>query len=86
MPSPLRRQMPMGQGPVPQPNQQTPGGPANFMQQMIFNRLYQSNPQFRAFADSMRGQNPEQAFRERGLDYSQYQNMDPGQIKRMLGF
>ena len=75
----------MGQGPVPN-NQQQLGGPANLMQQMIFNKLYQSNPQFRAFADSMRGQNPQQAFQERGLDYGQFQNMDISQVKRMLGF
>ena len=85
MPSPLRNPTPMGQGPAPS-NQQPLGGPANLMQQMIFNRLYQSNPQFRAFADSMRGQDPQQAFQERGLDYSQFQNIDANQIKRMLGF
>lgn len=82
MPSPLRR--PMNPGPETS-NPQQQGGPINFMQQMIFNRLYQSNPQFRAFADSMRGQSPEQAFQERGLDYSQFQNMDVNQAKRMLG-
>lgn len=84
MANPLHRQNPMPQGPAPS-NQQPLGGPANFMQQMIFNRLYQSNPQFRAFADSMRGQNPQQAFQERGLDYSQFQNMDITQVRRMLG-
>lgn len=68
-----------------QPNPQQLGGPANLMQQMIFNKLYQSNPQFRAFADSMRGQDPQQAFQERGLDYSQFQNMDISQVKNMLG-
>jgi len=61
-------------------------GPSNFIEQMIFNKLYQSNPQFRQFADSMRGKSPEQAFQEQGLDYSQYQNMNPAQIKQMLGF
>ena len=34
--------------------------------------LYQSNPQFRQFADSMRGKTPQQAFRENGLDYDDY--------------
>ena len=75
----------MGPGPMGQPNQQPLGGPANIMQQMIFNTLYQSNPQFRAFADSVKGQDPQQAFQERGLDYSQFQNMDVGQVKNMLG-
>lgn len=55
------------------------------MQQMIFNKLYRTNPQFKAFADSMRGKDPQQAFQERGLDYNQFQNMDIGEVKRMLG-
>lgn len=75
----------MPQGPVPS-NQQALGGPANLMQQFIFNKLYQSNPQFRAFADSMRGQDPQRAFQERGLDYSKFQSMDVNQVKQMLGF
>lgn len=58
----------------------------NFMERMIFNRLYNSNPQFRELADSMQGKTPEQAFQERGLDYSQFQNVDPSLIRRMLGF
>ena len=86
MPSPLRQPMPTPQGPMGQPSQPMQAGPGNLVQQMIFNRLYRSNPQFRAFADSMRGQDPQQAFQERGLDYSQFQNMDIGQVKRMLGF
>ena len=62
------------------------GGPLGSIQQMIFNRLYQSNPQFRNFADSMQGKTPEQAFQEQGLDYSQFQNVNPNQIMNMLGF
>ncbi len=61
-------------------------GPMNLMQRMIFNKMYQSNPQFRQFADSMQGKTPEQAFQEQGLDYSQFQNINPAQIKNMLGF
>lgn len=38
-------------------------------------QLYQSNPQFRQFADSMRGKTPEEAFRENGLDFGQFRNM-----------
>lgn len=38
-------------------------------------QLYQSNPQFRQFADSMRGKTPEQAFRENGLDFGQFRNI-----------
>jgi hypothetical protein len=63
-----------------------PGGQGNFLERMLFNRMYQSNPQFRAFADSVRGMTPEEAFQQRGLDYSQYQNIDINQVKRMLGF
>jgi len=72
-------------GPINQPPMNN-GGPGNMIQNMIFNKLYQSNPQFRQFADSMRGKTPEQAFQEQGLDYSQYQNIGPEQIKNMLGF
>lgn len=40
-----------------------------------YTQLYQSNPQFRQFADSMRGKTPEQAFRENGLDFDQFRNI-----------
>lgn len=66
--------------------QQQPAGPANLMERLIFNKLYQSNPNFRTFADQMRGQNPEQAFQAQGLDYNQFKNLNPSQIKSMLGF
>lgn len=39
--------------------------------QALYSHLYQVNPQFRTFADSMRGKTPEQAFQEHGFDYSQ---------------
>jgi hypothetical protein len=45
-------------------------GPSN----AVFNQMYQTNPQFRQFADSMRGKTPEQAFRENGLDFNQFKN------------
>ena len=41
----------------------------------VFNQMYQSNPQFRQFADSMRDKTPEQAFYENGLDFNQFKNM-----------
>ena len=53
---------------------------------MIFNKLYNSNPQFKAFADSMQGKTPEQAFQENGLDYNQFKNIDPRQIMNTFGF
>ena len=67
-------------------NPPSSSGPMGMIERMIFNKLYQGNPQFRQFADSMQGKTPEQAFQEQGLDYSQFQNADPSQIKNMLGF
>lgn len=37
----------------------------------LFNGMMQNNPQFRAFAESMKGKTPEQAFKEKGLDFNQ---------------
>jgi len=34
----------------------------------------------------MQGKTPEQAFQEQGLDYSQFRDINPNQIKQMLGF
>ncbi len=80
--NPVPNSMP---GPINQPMNQG-GGLGNLLQNMIFNRMYQNNPKFRQFADSMQGKTPEQAFQEHGLDYSQFQNISPAQIKNMLGF
>ena len=78
---------PMGIGGtgIPNPQQMGQMNPMSAMQNMIFNNLYQSNPQFRQFADSMRGKTPEQAFQEYGLDYSQFMNVDPNQVRSSLG-
>lgn len=43
-------------------------GPSN----IIFDKLYSSNPQFKQFADGMKGKTPEQAFSEHGLDFGQF--------------
>ena len=43
--------------------------------QALFDQMYQSNPQFRDFANSMKGKTPEEAFREHGLDYNQFKNL-----------
>lgn len=76
----------MGYSPAPQPPTTTNHtGPVAMMQQMIFNNLYQNNAQFKQFADSMMGKNPVQAFQEQGLDYNQYKNIDPMQIKNAFG-
>ena len=41
---------------------------------VVFNQLYSSNPNFRAFADSLQGKSPEVAFSERGLDFNQFKS------------
>ena len=61
---------PMGNSALSQINQIRQQGPSN----VIFNQMYQNNPQFRQFADSMRGKTPDQAFRENGLDFNQFKN------------
>lgn len=43
--------------------------------QALFDQMYQTNPQFRDFANSMRGKSPEEAFQENGFDYSQFKDM-----------
>ena len=55
---------------IDQLNQIRQQGPSN----VIFNQMYQNNPQFKQFADSMQGKTPEQAFKENGLDFNQFKN------------
>ena len=43
--------------------------------QGMYDQMYQTNPQFRDFANSMRGKTPEQAFQERGFDFNQFKGM-----------
>ena len=43
--------------------------------QQIFEKMYQSNPQFRDFANSMKGKTPEQAFQEKGFNFNSFKNM-----------
>lgn len=45
-------------------------GPSN----VLFDRMYSTNPKFREFANSVRGKTPEQAFKENGLNFSDFQN------------
>ena len=65
-------------------NQSQPGnqGIFGFIKQLkggnidnIFNQMYQSNPQFRDFANSMKNKTPEQAFQEYGFDFNSFKNM-----------
>lgn len=46
-------------------------GPSN----VLFDKMYNSNPQFKQFADSMQGKTPEQAFSENGLDFNRFKNL-----------
>ena len=46
-------------------------GPSN----LVFKQAYNSNPQFRQFADSMSKLGPEEAFRQNGLDYNQFKHL-----------
>lgn len=43
--------------------------------EQLYNQMYQSNPQFRNFADSMKGKTIEQAYMEHGQDPNQVRNM-----------
>ena len=38
----------------------------------LFKQMYNTNPKFRVFADSVRDMTPEQAFKQNGLDFNQY--------------
>ena len=65
-----------------QKQQQTPSNPLSMLDQIrqvgpsnvVFNQMYQNNPRFRQFADSMHDKTPEQAFQENGLDLNQFKN------------
>lgn len=46
-------------------------GPSN----AVFNQMYNSNPQFRNFANSVRGKTPEEAFKQKGLDFNDFRNL-----------
>lgn len=43
--------------------------------QAAYDQMYKNNPEFRQFADSMRGKTPEQAFKENGLDFGQVRSL-----------
>jgi len=43
-------------------------GPSN----LVYNQLYNSNPQFKQFADQVGNVSPEEAFRRYGLDYNNF--------------
>lgn len=62
---------PKNNGPLDQLAQIRQQGPSN----VLFNQMYQSNPQFKQFADSLQGKTPQQAFQEHGLDFNQFKNL-----------
>ena len=41
----------------------------------LYNKMYNENPEFKKFADSMNGKTPEQAFSENGLDFNKFKNL-----------
>ena len=43
--------------------------------EQLFNQMYQTNPQFRDFANSMKGKTPEQAFQEKGFDFKSFKTI-----------
>ena len=51
-------------------NQLKNQGPSN----IVFERMYQNNPSFKQFADSVRDMTPEEAFRQYGLDFDNFRN------------
>lgn len=63
-----------------QPKQKTDNSILNMLSSMklagssnaVFNQMYNTNPQFRQFADSMRSKSPEQAFMENGLNFNDF--------------
>ena len=46
-------------------------GPSN----AAFNQMYQNNPEFRKFADSVKGLSPEEAFSRNGLNFNNFKNL-----------
>ena len=47
-------------------------GPSN----VLFNQMYQNNPNFKQFADQVRNMSPEQAFRHYGLDINKFRDLN----------
>lgn len=50
----------------------------------IYNRMYQTIPEFRDLANSAKGKPIEQVYAENGQDYNKHKNMKPGDILQML--
>ena len=52
--------------------------------EMIYNKMYNSIPEFRDLANSAKGKSIEQVYAEHGQDYNRYKNMSEGDIAQML--
>lgn len=52
--------------------------------EMIYNKMYQSNPAFRDLANSAKGKSLEQVYSEYGHDYNRYKGMSENDIAQML--
>lgn len=50
-----------------------------------YRKLYAANPQFRAFADSVSGMTPEEAFRSNGYDFGQTMGAITEMYRQMSG-
>lgn len=51
---------------------------------LVYDWMYNSNPQFRDFANSMKGKSIDQAFAEKGLNYNDYKNMSDEDIIALM--
>lgn len=69
MANPLSNQNPRRKSnPLQQLQQLKASGPSS----AVFNQMYNSNPNFRQFADKVRNMTPEDAFRQHGMDFNQF--------------
>lgn len=51
---------------------------------MLFNRIYQANPEFRDFANSAQGKSIDDICREKGIDPRKVTRMSPEEILQFL--
>lgn len=77
MGNPLFENRNRNQGPVPGQNQ---GGIFG----AIYNRMYQSNPQFRDLANSVNSQGIDEVCAQHGIDPNQVKNMKPSDMVNFL--
>ena len=71
MANPLFNRQPQKPNPIQQLQRLKASGSSN----AVFNQMYNSNPNFRQFADQVRNMTPEDAFRQHGLDFNQFKGL-----------